>query len=695
MTTISAATLPPHLGFLAGGGEATQLILARDWTDHPLGPPERWPAPFKTALSLLLNSPESMILCWGAEELFFFFNETYFPLLGPRLSWAMGSRMDQVWADAWDQAKPIIDDAFAGRSQRFTDLPWKLATDRGAADTWWSFSYSRVLGETGDIVGLFIFTNETTKRVLADRALADSQEELRALNEDLERQVAQRTAERDRMWSVSPDLMVLVSHDGHWSAVNPAWTSILGYEAHELIGLHATALVHAADIAASSGALATAQAGTLPTFENRIRHKDGSYRWMQWVAAPTEDGVFAIGRHITDAKEAEEQLRLATEQLNQAQKMEAIGQLTGGVAHDFNNLLTIIRGSVELLRRDTLTPEKRSRYIEAIADTAERAAKLTGQLLAFARRQALTPELLDVGVAVGSIVEMVQTLVGSRVSLRFRPPAECCLAEVDRSQLETAVVNLAINGRDAMQGKGELTIAVAPADRIPSLRGHHGINGDFLVISVSDTGSGIAAADLPHIFEPFFTTKDVGKGTGLGLSQVIGFAKQSGGDVDVDSESGRGATFSLYLPRILDRDTPGDNDDDAEAPDGGGSSVLLVEDNEDVGRFAKTALDELGYRSVLVGNATAALALLDEDASRFDVVFSDVVMPGMNGVDLAATIRARHPALRVILTSGYSHVLAENAQHGFELLHKPYSVEQLSRALRKAIGWLPGRRRHP
>ncbi|KQN93593.1 histidine kinase [Sphingomonas sp. Leaf231] len=678
--------LPPGLAFLAGGGSATQLILARDWRDHPLGPPEHWPAPFKVALSLLLNSPESMILCWGAEDLFFFFNETYFPLLGPRLDRAMGAPMREVWADAWQQAQPIVTDAFAGRSQRFVDLPWKLDTDRGAAETWWSFSYSRVLGVDGAIVGLFIFTNETTQSVLAHRALIASRAELEHLNADLSRQVTARTAERDRMWVASPDLMAIVSHDGYYSAVNPAWTEILGYATDELVGHHALDLIHPVDMASTSAAMVNAQAGTMPTFENRLRHKDGGYRWLQWVAAAGADEVFAVGRHVTDAKEAEAQLRTATEQLHQAQKMEAIGQLTGGVAHDFNNLLTIIRGSVELLRRPGLPATKRDRYIEAIGDTAERAAKLTGQLLAFARRQALTPELIDVGHAVGGIAEMIQTLIGARITLKLDIPAERCLTEIDRSQFETAIVNLAINARDAMEGHGTLRIAVSPVRAIPSLRGHHGVEGDFLSVSVADDGTGIAADALPHIFEPFFTTKGVGKGTGLGLSQVIGFAKQSGGDISVDSPPDGGTTFTLYLPRVAgDTTHSGTTEDDGPA-DGHGACVLLVEDNDEVGRFATTALDELGYRSILATNGAEALAMLDADAARFDVVFSDVVMPGMNGVDLAKRLNADHPKLPVVLTSGYAHVLAENAQHGFELLHKPYSIEQLSRILRRALG---------
>jgi PAS domain S-box-containing protein len=677
--------LPPELRFLAGGGAATRLILARDWRDHPLGPPAHWPDVFKSTLSLLLNSPESMILCWDADALFFFFNETYFPLLGPRLDWAMGTPMREVWADGWAQARPIIDDAFAGRSQRFVDLPWRLDTDRGAAETWWSFSYSRVLDGAGAIAGLFIFTNETTQRVLTDRALVASRSELEHLNADLARQVEARTAERDRMWTASPDLMVVVARDGRYLAVNPAWTEILGYRPDELVGIHALDLIHPEDMAETVTALEQAQAGTMPMLENRFRHKDGSYRWLQWVSAIGVDEVFAVGRHISDAREAEAQLRAATEQLNQAQKMEAIGQLTGGVAHDFNNLLTIIRGSVELLRRPGLREEKRDRYIEAIGDTAERAARLTGQLLAFARRQALTPELIDVGAAVGAIAEMVQTLIGARIALRLDLPEVACFAEIDRSQFETAVVNLAINARDAMDDRGSLLIAVRAVSAIPSLRGHHGIAGDFLTVSVTDDGTGIAPAALPHIFEPFFTTKGVGKGTGLGLSQVIGFAKQSGGDISVDSAPGEGTTFALYLPRVAGDAPAAPAEDDDGPADGQGAWVLLVEDNDEVGRFATGALDELGYRSVLATNAAEALAMLRTDAARFDIVFSDVVMPGMNGVEFATQVRVAHPLLPVVLTSGYAHVLAENAQHGFELLHKPYSIGQLSRILRRAV----------
>jgi CheY-like chemotaxis protein len=372
--------------------------------------------------------------------------------------------------------------------------------------------------------------------------------------------------------------------------------------------------------------------------------------------------------------------------------MEAVGQLTGGVAHDFNNLLTVIRGSVELLRRPNLAEERRTRYIDAISDTADRATKLTGQLLSFARRQALRPEAFDVAASIQSVAGMLGTLTGSRILIEVRSSAEACWVNADPSQFDTALVNMAVNARDAMQGEGRLTVSVEPTSELPALRGHPAAEGDFVAVSLTDTGSGIPPDQIGRIFEPFFTTKSVGQGTGLGLSQVFGFAKQSGGDVHVRSEIGQGATFTMYLPRVA---APARADAGRSAPeplvDGGGACVLVVEDNPDVGAFATQALAELGYDTLLAPSGSAALAELAKDPSRFHVVFTDVVMPGMDGVELGQEIRRRHQDLPVLLTSGYSHVLAQNGTHGFELLHKPYSIEQLSRMLRKASAWRHGK----
>ena len=375
----------------------------------------------------------------------------------------------------------------------------------------------------------------------------------------------------------------------------------------------------------------------------------------------------------------------AEEQLRQAQKMEAVGQLTGGVAHDFNNLLTVITSSIDLLKRPNLSEDRRRRYIDAIADTTARAARLTGQLLAFARRQALKPEVFDAVERVWGVSDMLGTITGSRIHIETQTPEEGCTVNADASQFDTALVNMAVNARDAMDGAGVLTIRVTRVSRIPALRSRPVVDGGFVAVVMTDTGSGIAASDLDRIFEPFFTTKGVGQGTGLGLSQVFGFAQQSGGDITVESEPGRGTTFTLYLPHVAgETRVPAEVDTPDALVDGHGTCVLVVEDNADVASFATQTLDELGYRTVLARDARVALGELASDADRFDVVFSDVVMPGMTGIELAREVRRRHPDLPVVLTSGYSHVLAQHGTDGFELLQKPYSIEALSRVLQQA-----------
>jgi PAS domain S-box-containing protein len=381
------------------------------------------------------------------------------------------------------------------------------------------------------------------------------------------------------------------------------------------------------------------------------------------------------------------ELQHAEDALRQSQKMEAVGQLTGGVAHDFNNLLTVIRSATDLLKRPDLSAERRERYIDAISDTADRAAKLTGQLLAFARRQALQPEVIDVGQSLRVIADMLGTLTGSRIVIDIDVPETPLFTNVDPSQLDTALVNMAVNARDAMDGAGHILIAVRPASFIPAVRSHPAVPGRYVAISMTDSGTGIEPEKLERIFEPFFTTKGVGQGTGLGLSQVFGFAKQSEGDIVVESPPGEGATFTLYLPQVDESDRPVEDDTVQTLADGHGTCVLVVEDNREVGTFTTQSLAELGYVTVWAANAQEALAELGKDASRFDIVFSDVVMPGMNGIELGKAIRADHPSLPVVLTSGYSNILAQDGTHGFELLHKPYSVEQLSRVLRKAAGW--------
>ena len=374
--------------------------------------------------------------------------------------------------------------------------------------------------------------------------------------------------------------------------------------------------------------------------------------------------------------------------LVQSQKMEAVGQLTGGVAHDFNNLLTIIRSSVDFLSREDISAQRRARYVDAIGQTVDRAARLTGQLLAFARRQALVPVEFDVCAQVETVAELVRPLVGSRIVIEVETPPTPCYTLADLNQFETALINLAVNARDAMQDHGRLRLSVALCTEIPAVRGHAGGKGSFVVVTVEDSGRGIPADILPKIFDPFFTTKDVGKGTGLGLSQVFGFAKQSGGEITVQSQEGSGAVFQLYLPRTggqAIQAEPGPSSHDKLRSSRTGLRVLVVEDNDTVGQFAVEMLSDLGHRPERARNAEAALAELGDDGGGFDAVFSDVMMPGMNGLAMAQVLRSRFASLPILLTSGYSHIIAEEGTHGFELLKKPYSVEALAERLQQVV----------
>jgi two-component system NtrC family sensor kinase len=399
--------------------------------------------------------------------------------------------------------------------------------------------------------------------------------------------------------------------------------------------------------------------------------------------------ILALALRRTRRLYAEASRRMeAEEALKHGQRLEALGQLTGGVAHDFNNLLTVIRASVDMLRRPHLPEERRLRYIDAISETVSRAAKLTAQLLAFARRQTLKPEVFDVGKCVHTLTEIIGTLTGSPIEIVTQVPDEPCFINADAGQFETALINMAVNARDAMSMEGRLTITVQAVAELPGPVVRPQKSLGYVAVSVDDTGVGIPQEQVGRIFEPFFTTKEVGQGTGLGLSQVFGFAKQSGGEVMVTSEVGKGSTFTLYLPRVSGAGRPQQATAEGTAPVGGqGISVLVVEDNAEVGTFARDALTELGYVITLVHSAPEALAELSRNAERFDVVFSDVVMPGMTGIDLAQEIRRRHFDLPVVLTSGYSHALSQNGSFGFELLQKPYSIEQLARVLHKVGRW--------
>ena len=453
---------------------------------------------------------------------------------------------------------------------------------------------------------------------------------------------------------------------------------IKGYSPVEIVGQHFSRFYTETDRANGKPARALRIAREQGRYEEegwRVR-KDGTFFWASVVIDPIyEDGRligFAkITRDITERRDAQLKLEQMQKQLAEAQKLDALGQLTGGVAHDFNNLLMIISGSLHTLRRGAGDDAKLQRAVAAIENATRRGAALTSQLLTFSRRQSLNPEPINVGERIDAIRQVLDTGVGSAVRLAFEVPRDTWPVVIDIGEFETALVNLVINARDAMPSGGTITISAHNRKR------QGGTNsGDFVAISVSDTGLGIAPDILSKIFDPFFTTKPVGKGTGLGLSQVHGFAHQAGGTVLVESELGKGTAVTILLPR-QQAGPPPEIEERIEL--GGSGTVLLVEDNPDVASVSRNLLEQLGFNVRRVADAEAALHEIE--GNHVDLVFSDIVMPGkLDGLGLARRLREIRPDLPVLLATGYSDAAAD-VRGDFPILRKPYEIHQLSKAI--------------
>jgi PAS domain S-box-containing protein len=562
---------------------------------------------------------------------------------------------------------------------------------RNASGDWrWLRSESQPRWDpTGKHIGFIGVAHDIT-------AAKEAEIELRRLNESLERRIRDRTAQLESneaqmraILETSNQYQGLLNGEGNVLYANKTALAGIQSDGSGVVGAPFWDTPWFTGTSGMPEAVRDAFNRVLKDEEVRLDmtlHLPVGDRDFEFAMRPLHDRHGAVTGAVPEAVDVTER-RQGEEALRQSQKMEAVGQLTGGVAHDFNNLLTIIRSATDFLRRRELPEERRRRYVDAISETVERASKLTAQLLAFARRQPLTPQVFNVGTQVENVAQLVRPLVGGRIQIETEIDDFNTFTIADIGQFETSLINLAINARDAMDGEGKLKITVNKAGLIPPLRAQPKRSGDFIAVTVTDTGTGISAKNLDAIFEPFFTTKEVGKGTGLGLSQAFGFAKQSGGDIAVSSVLGHGATFTIYLPQAP---APASEAEIAAiknepATTGRGVRVLLVEDDDEVGRFSTELLEDLGYAVQRVADANAALVILGENEFAVDLVFSDVIMPGMNGVELAGLVRERFPGLPVVLTSGYSNVLAENAHHGFELIQKPYSVESLSRILKKAI----------
>lgn len=520
--------------------------------------------------------------------------------------------------------------------------------------------------------------------------------ELRELNATLERRVEATIAERDRIWRLSTELMLVAKFDAEIVAVNPAWTTILGWTEGDLIGKAFIDLVHPDDVGSTlSEAGRLSEGVTTLHFENRYRHKDGSYRWLSWTAVPDANFIHAIARDVSAEREAEQALRKTEEQLRQSQKMEVVGQLTGGVAHDFNNLLTVVTGHLDMAQRrleNGAGDQRLLRNVRNAMEGAQRAATLTHRLLAFSRQSPLRPEVVDLNKVVGSMSELVRRTLGENIAIETVLAGGLWRTDADPNQVESAILNLCVNARDAMPEGGKLTIETANThldETYPAVARGDVKAGQYVMIAVCDTGMGMPTDVRDRVFEPFFTTKPVGKGTGLGLSQVYGFLRQSGGHAAIYSEVGEGTTVKLYFPRqrrVGEERAVEDQPTGADMQEGYGETILVVEDEDMVREFTVSALEEAGYVVISAGDGPSGLALLDAH-SEVDLLFTDVVLAGpLNGRKVADEALKRRPGLKVLFTTGYTRnaiVHHGRLDEGVDLITKPFTAAGLAEKVRR------------
>jgi PAS domain S-box-containing protein len=501
-------------------------------------------------------------------------------------------------------------------------------------------------------------------------------------------------AERDRLWSLSTDMLARADYSGDMNAVNPAWTDVLGWSEHELLTNPYANIIHPDDVPVTVAALEEMNETGQPTrFQNLILSKSGEWKPIDWTVAPEPDGLhfIAVGRDLTEDKARERQLQQAQDALRQAQKMEAVGQLTGGIAHDFNNMLAVVMGSLDLLNR-RLGPEdpRAKRYVENAMEGAKRAASLTQRLLAFSRQQPLRPESIDANKLVSGMSDLLRHSIGADIRLETVLSGGLWRVSADPNQLESVILNLGVNARDAMPGGGKLTIetqnAHLDARYVASEMGVPA--GQYVLIAITDTGEGMPPEVIAKAFDPFFTTKAVGKGTGLGLSQVYGFVKQSGGHVKIYSEVGQGTSIKIYLPRSHEGENAENAGADTVLLTGEEREVILVVDDEPaVRQFSCDALSELGYRVMEADSAAAALVLIKANPD-ISLLFTDIVMPDTNGRKLADAAQLIRPDLKVLYTTGYTrNAVVHNGivDKGVHLIGKPFTIDELAARVRDLL----------
>jgi len=661
---------------------------AYDWAKTPFGPVESWPPSLRTAASMVLGSTLPMFLGWGPDFLLLY-NDGYAEILGDRHP-CQGRPVREIWTDAWERIEPAARRAMAGETLFFESEPRTLKRGGQEETVWLTFSYTPVLDEHGVAAGVFGTISAVNRDGSAEERLRESEERFRLIADS------------------APVPIWVTRLDRSRGFVNRAYADFMAGTYEEALNLDWRQIIHPED---QARVVAESLAGeaSLQTFvlEARFRRGDGEWRWLRSISQPRwgpsgehigfigvahDINEWKLGTEALEAKVAERTADLraaldrlqaevgererAEEALRQAQKMEAVGQLTGGIAHDFNNLLTPVIGGLEIIGR-SLDDPRLKRAADAALDSARRGAKLTSQLLAFSRIQRIRMAPVAVNRVIDNMRLMLRHSIGSAITIHTELGAGADRALCDENQLENALLNLAINARDAMPDGGTLTIATG---LVAETEGPELAPGDYVCITIADTGTGMAPDVLARATEPFFSTKPLGKGTGLGLAQVYGIVRQSGGTLRIDSEEGIGTVVRLLLPRAAaGAEEAAAGRTDAAAPaQGMGARLMVVDDDEDVREFLADALMSLGHRVESLPDAEAALAALGDGAP--DLLLVDFAMPGMNGAELACAARELHPALPIVFVTGFAETdqLEGALGPGAPVLRKPFGMDELA-----------------
>lgn len=677
---------------MAGGGEMGARIRAHDWAATPLGPPTTWPQSLRSALSICLHSRFPTAIYWGLE-LRLLYNDAWVPIPAERHPLALGRPGAEVWADIWDVVGPQFDRVIdTGEGFSTFDQMLPMVRNSVRTETYWNYSFTPIRGERGAVAGILNQGHETTDRILADRA----------------REAA--AARQHRLFQQAPGFITILRGPDHkFEFVNRAYCALFGDR-----GYIGKTVRDAFPELAGQGffewldqVYRTGERWVADRTPVDLKTADGTTRQfvLNFIYEPVTDetgrvtGIFCEGHDVTAAYRAEEALRdlnetleqrvalrtaeleKAQEALRQSQKLEAMGQLTGGVAHDFNNLLTPIVGGLDMLQRRGIGDERAQRQIHAALASAERAKTLVQRLLAFARRQPLQPTAVDIRQLVDGMAELIASTSGPRIKLEIDVAPDLPPARADSNQLEMAILNLAVNSRDAMPDGGRMTIA---ATHETVAAGHRsGLPaGAYVRLAVSDTGVGMNTETVSRAVEPFFSTKGIGQGTGLGLSMVHGLALQLGGALTIRSRPKLGTNIELWLPAASDTGVTSDVAEPCRAVAMTGVA-LLVDDEESVRTSTADMLIDLGFDVMEAGSGEEALRLIEENG-RPDLLITDHLMPGMTGTDLARKLNQDGNNVSVLIMSGYAE--DDTLPTGLARLVKPFRQAELAASIDRLLG---------